>query len=123
MKKVLTVAALAVLISTPVFAEQAASVSLLPHGLGLELNNDFYYEIEAARAMSEPTVVVEFNNAYVEISPTINVSEFEMDSLETRVGYNFEFQNLRVSPYVRSDFTNKLGYDETSLGFTTSMRF
>ena len=121
MKNVLTVAAIAVLISTPVFADEA--VSLLPFGLGVELSNDIYYELDADQAMSEPSVVVEYNDAYVKIAPTINLSEFNFDSLETTVGYKFEVMNFNVTPYAQVNFDSEFGYDDTRVGFTTSMRF
>ena len=121
MKKVLTVAALAALISTPVFADEA--VSLLPFGLGVELSNDIYYEVDAARAMSEPSVVVEYNSAYVKIQPTINISDVEFDNLEASVGYKFDVMSFNLTPYVKAKFDSDFAYDDTSVGFTTSMRF
>ena len=126
MKKLLAaVAVTALFVATPALADgkAASEGGLLPYGLGLTLDNDVSYAIDAGTFTAEPSATVDWNNVYLGVTPTVLVDEFELTGVELEAGYNLELFNVGVTPYVKMTTDGEAEYQDTFVGFTTSVKF
>jgi len=125
MKKLLAAVAVTAFLASPALAdgEAAPEGGLLPYGLGLTLSNDVAYAIDAGTITAEPSATVDWNNIYVGVTPTVLVDEFELTGVEVEAGYNLELFNVGVTPYVKMTTDGDAAYQDTFVGFTTSVKF
>jgi hypothetical protein len=125
MKKLLAAVAVTAFVATPALAdgEAAPEGGLLPYGLGLTLSNDVAYAIDAGTITAEPSATIDWNSIYVGVTPTMLVDEVELTSVEIEAGYNLELFNVGVTPYVKMTTDGDAEYQDTFVGFTTSVKF
>lgn len=125
MKKLLAAVAVTAFVATPALAdgEAAPEGGLLPYGLGLTLSNDVAYAIDAGTITAEPSATIDWNSIYVGVTPTMLVDEVELTSVEIEAGYNLELFNVGVTPYVKITTDGDAAYQDTFVGFTTSVKF
>jgi hypothetical protein len=126
MKKLLAaVAVTALFVATPALADgkAASEGGLLPYGLGLTLDNDVSYAIDAGTFTAEPSATVDWNNVYLGVTPTVLVDKFKLTGIELEAGYHMEMFNVGLTPYVKMTTDGEADYQDTSIGFTTSVKF
>jgi hypothetical protein len=125
MKKLLAAVAVTAFVATPALAdgEAAPKGGLLPYGMGLTISNDISYAIDAGTITAEPSATIDWNSIYVGVTPTMLVDEVELTSVELEAGYNLELFNVGVTPYVKMTTDGDAAYQDTFVGFTTSVKF
>jgi len=125
MKKLLAAVAVTAFVASPALAdgEAAPEGGLLPYGLGLTLSNDVSYAIDAGTITAEPSATIDWNSIYVGVTPTVLVDEVELAGVELEAGYNLELFNVGVTPYVKMTTDGDGEYQDTFVGFTTSVKF
>jgi hypothetical protein len=125
MKKLLAAVAVTAFVATPALAdgEAAPEGGLLPYGMGLTISNDISYAIDAGTITAEPSATIDWNSIYVGVTPTMLVDEVELTSVELEAGYNLELFNVGVTPYVKMTTDGDAAYQDTFVGFTTSVKF
>ncbi len=125
MKKLLAAVAVTAFLASPALAdgEAAPEGGLLPYGMGLTISNDISYAIDAGTITAEPSATIDWNSIYVGVTPTMLVDEVELTSVELEAGYNLELFNVGVTPYVKMTTDGDAAYQDTFVGFTTSVKF
>ena len=125
MKKLLAAVAVTAFLASPALAdgEAAPEGGLLPYGLGLTLSNDVSYAIDAGTITAESSATVDWNSIYVGVTPTMLVDDFKLTGVELEAGYNLELFNVDVTPYVKMTTDGDAAYQDTFVGFTTSVKF
>jgi len=125
MKKLLAAVAVTAFLASPALAdgEAAPEGGLLPYGMGLTIGNDISYAIDAGTITAEPSATIDWNSIYVGVTPTMLVDEVELTSVELEAGYNLELFNVGVTPYVKMTTDGDAAYQDTFVGFTTSVKF
>jgi len=127
-KLLLAVAVTALFVATPALADDNAAPKggLLPYGLGLTITNDVAYAIDAETITSESQAVVDWRNVYVGVMPTVVVNASNVVSLsdvEYEAGYNADIFGTKITPYVTVNTDGDGEYQDTNLGFRTSVKF
>ena len=122
MKKLVAAAACAACFSTAALAENPTS-GVLPYGMGLTLGTDTFYAVDAGTLTAEPSVTVDWMNAYADIKPTVDVDGLEVTNVEIQVGYNTELRGIALNPYVKMNTDGDGEYQDTVIGVSTSMKF
>lgn len=125
MKKVLAAVAVTASVATPALAdgEAAPQGGLLPYGIGLTIENDISYAIDAGTITAEPSATIDWNSIYVGMTPTVVVDEFELSNIEIEAGYNMELFNVGINPYITISADGEGEYQDTVVGFSTSVKF
>lgn len=122
MKKLAVAAVCAACFSTAALAENPTS-GVLPYGMGLTLGNDISYAVDAETITAEPSATVDWMGAYAGVTPTLDVDEFELTNVEIEVGYSTSLIGVDVNPYVKMNTDGDGEYQDTVIGFSTSVKF
>ena len=128
MKNLMIAAVCAACISSPALAEGevvpvVAETGLLPYGIGLTVESDIFYALDAETFTSEPSVTIDWMNMYVGLKPTIDVSEFEIENIELQVGLNTDLFGVTLNPYTKVNMDDSGGYQDAVIGVKKSMKF
>ena len=51
------------------------------------------------------------------------IDDFKLTGVELEAGYNLELFNVDVTPYVKMTTDGDAAYQDTFMGFTTSVKF
>jgi len=91
--------------------------------MGLTIGNDISYAIDAGTITAEPSATIDWNSIYVGVTPTMLVDEFELSNIELEAGYNLELFDVGINPYVKMSADGDGEYQDTVVGFSTSVKF
>lgn len=122
MKKLLAAAACAACFSTAAVAQGETS-GVLPYGMGLTLGNDLSYSVETEALVAEPNITVDWMNLYAGVTPTVDVDEFEVNAFEVEAGYATDIRGISINPYVKMTTDGDGEYQDTVVGFSSSVKF